>query len=79
MLIHSYLAGGCAGAASRTVVSPLERLKIIQSVYFSHHIGSADHIWLAADKCNPVEAIRSIRVYIAACFACGRRRDSKGS
>ena len=24
------LAGGCAGAASRTVVSPLERLKIIQ-------------------------------------------------
>ncbi|KAK0476654.1 mitochondrial carrier domain-containing protein [Armillaria novae-zelandiae] len=26
------LAGGCAGAASRTVVSPLERLKIIQQV-----------------------------------------------
>lgn len=26
------LAGGCAGAASRTVVSPLERLKIIQCV-----------------------------------------------
>ena len=25
------IAGGCAGAASRTVVSPLERLKIIQS------------------------------------------------
>lgn len=25
-------AGGCAGAASRTVVSPLERLKIIQCV-----------------------------------------------
>lgn len=25
------VAGGCAGAASRTVVSPLERLKIIQS------------------------------------------------
>ncbi|KIM45458.1 hypothetical protein M413DRAFT_442127 [Hebeloma cylindrosporum] len=27
-----FLAGGCAGAASRTVVSPLERLKIIQQV-----------------------------------------------
>ncbi|KAJ3868310.1 mitochondrial carrier domain-containing protein [Lentinula novae-zelandiae] len=26
------LAGGCAGAASRTIVSPLERLKIIQQV-----------------------------------------------
>ncbi|KAF8149589.1 mitochondrial carrier domain-containing protein [Crassisporium funariophilum] len=26
-----FVAGGCAGAASRTVVSPLERLKIIQS------------------------------------------------
>lgn len=31
--ISSYfIAGGVAGAASRTVVSPLERLKIIQSV-----------------------------------------------
>lgn len=27
-----FIAGGCAGAASRTVVSPLERLKIIQQV-----------------------------------------------
>lgn len=27
-----FIAGGCAGAASRTVVSPLERLKIIQYV-----------------------------------------------
>lgn len=27
-----FIAGGVAGAASRTVVSPLERLKIIQSV-----------------------------------------------
>lgn len=28
-----FVAGGVAGAASRTVVSPLERLKIIQYVY----------------------------------------------
>ncbi|KAJ3996393.1 mitochondrial carrier domain-containing protein [Lentinula boryana] len=27
-----FVAGGCAGAASRTIVSPLERLKIIQQV-----------------------------------------------
>ena len=30
-LLRECIAGGCAGAASRTVVSPLERLKIIQS------------------------------------------------
>jgi solute carrier family 25 phosphate transporter 23/24/25/41 len=29
-----FIAGGLAGAASRTVVSPLERIKIIQSVCF---------------------------------------------
>lgn len=33
LFIEERLAGGCAGAASRTVVSPLERLKIIQSVF----------------------------------------------
>ncbi|KAF8329327.1 mitochondrial carrier domain-containing protein [Amanita rubescens] len=31
-IISYFIAGGCAGAASRTVVSPLERLKIIQQV-----------------------------------------------
>ncbi|KAF8639566.1 hypothetical protein AX17_001468 [Amanita inopinata Kibby_2008] len=31
-IIAYFIAGGCAGAASRTVVSPLERLKIIQQV-----------------------------------------------
>ncbi|KAK2464317.1 hypothetical protein APHAL10511_003774 [Amanita phalloides] len=31
-IISYFTAGGCAGAASRTVVSPLERLKIIQQV-----------------------------------------------
>jgi solute carrier family 25 phosphate transporter 23/24/25/41 len=29
MVINTFIAGGLAGAASRTVVSPLERLKII--------------------------------------------------
>ena len=37
--ILSYLgAGGIAGAASRTVVSPLERIKIIQSVIYSFFV-----------------------------------------
>ncbi|PFH53740.1 hypothetical protein AMATHDRAFT_83675 [Amanita thiersii Skay4041] len=31
-IVSYFIAGGCAGAASRTVVSPLERLKIIQQV-----------------------------------------------
>ncbi|KAF8736998.1 hypothetical protein AX14_013633 [Amanita brunnescens Koide BX004] len=31
-IMSYFIAGGCAGAASRTVVSPLERLKIIQQV-----------------------------------------------
>jgi solute carrier family 25 (mitochondrial phosphate transporter), member 23/24/25/41 len=30
-----FIAGGVAGAASRTVVSPLERLKIIQYVFLT--------------------------------------------
>ncbi len=30
-----FIAGGAAGATSRTVVSPLERLKIIQCVYIA--------------------------------------------
>jgi solute carrier family 25 phosphate transporter 23/24/25/41 len=29
MVINTFIAGGLAGATSRTVVSPLERLKII--------------------------------------------------
>lgn len=29
----SFIAGGAAGAASRTIVSPLERLKVIMYVY----------------------------------------------
>jgi hypothetical protein len=33
-LVAYFVAGGAAGAASRTVVSPLERLKIIQCARF---------------------------------------------
>lgn len=38
LLTRIHVAGGCAGAASRTVVSPLERLKIIQYVLFKEFL-----------------------------------------
>lgn len=49
--ISSYfIAGGVAGAASRTVVSPLERLKIIQSVFF--RIPKSSELHSFSDKYN---------------------------
>lgn len=36
-VLSYFVAGGVAGAASRTVVSPLERLKIIQYVCIHNH------------------------------------------
>jgi len=40
-----FVAGGCAGAASRTVVSPLERLKIIQQVQPRTSDGQYKGVW----------------------------------
>ncbi|TFK54357.1 mitochondrial carrier [Heliocybe sulcata] len=40
-----FIAGGCAGAASRTVVSPLERLKIIQQVQSQHSDKQYKGVW----------------------------------
>ncbi|CAL1707046.1 unnamed protein product [Somion occarium] len=40
-----FVAGGCAGAASRTVVSPLERLKIIQQVQPQNSGGQYRGVW----------------------------------
>ncbi|KAI3619014.1 rho gtpase activator [Moniliophthora roreri] len=45
-----FIAGGCAGAASRTVVSPLERLKIIQQVQpkgSTQYKGVWNSLWFA--------------------------------
>lgn len=40
-----FVAGGCAGAASRTVVSPLERLKIIQQVQLTGSDSQYKGVW----------------------------------
>lgn len=40
-----FIAGGCAGAASRTVVSPLERLKIIQQVQAQNSDKQYKGVW----------------------------------
>ncbi|RDB16895.1 hypothetical protein Hypma_002425 [Hypsizygus marmoreus] len=44
-VVSYFIAGGCAGAASRTVVSPLERLKIIQQVQPRSSSGQYRGVW----------------------------------
>ncbi|KAG5641755.1 hypothetical protein DXG03_004287 [Asterophora parasitica] len=44
-IVSYFIAGGCAGAASRTVVSPLERLKIIQQVQPRTSDGQYKGVW----------------------------------
>ncbi|KAF8070030.1 mitochondrial carrier domain-containing protein [Lyophyllum atratum] len=44
-IVSYFIAGGCAGAASRTVVSPLERLKIIQQVQLRTSDGQYKGVW----------------------------------
>ena len=62
-----FIAGGVAGATSRTVVSPLERIKIIQSV-FSLRIWSWDQRFnddpydpssALTDRCNLLQGARN--------------------
>ena len=75
------IAGGCAGAASRTVVSPLERLKIIQSdattFILAVSLETKRFFYFFADKYNHGDLNRNIRVFGGVCRECGRRRALK--
>jgi hypothetical protein len=73
--ITYFIAGGAAGAASRTVVSPLERLKIIQCVML-YLAGGADAMVTReiAGKFNgkPLELAMTASWFLS--FVCGKRR-----
>ncbi len=80
MSFFIYLAGGFAGATSRTVVSPLERLKIIQYVYsFNLSIFFGFLIGFLLDKCNREVRIHLITVFGIVSYVCGVRKGSEGS
>jgi hypothetical protein len=75
--ISSYfIAGGVAGAASRTVVSPLERLKIIQSVFIADPIVQTDS-GNSTDKSSHRALICNTRAFGEALFECGGKKDSR--
>lgn len=76
--ISSYfIAGGVAGAASRTVVSPLERLKIIQSVFIAHLIVTQIDSKFLTDKSSHRALINNTRAFGEALFECGEKKDSR--
>lgn len=75
----AFLAGGFAGATSRTVVSPLERLKIIQYVLFVHLSAFLVLIGILLDKCNREVRIHLITVFGIVSYVCGVRKGSEGS
>jgi hypothetical protein len=79
LVINTFIAGGLAGATSRTVVSPLERLKIILWVLQSREVLETDGI----DKyklARKVEyQVKHMGEYGRAWVVCGSRRGFRGS
>jgi len=76
--ISSYfIAGGVAGAASRTVVSPLERLKIIQSVFIADLIVTQTDWEISTDKSSHRALIYNTRGFGEVLFECGGKKDSR--
>ncbi|KAG6841031.1 hypothetical protein C0991_002493 [Blastosporella zonata] len=57
-IVSFFIAGGCAGAASRTVVSPLERLKIIQQVQPRTSDGQYKGVWRSLARMWKEEGFR---------------------
>lgn len=80
-----FIAGGIAGAASRTVVSPLERLKIIQYVaifylVFIYTIDSMGSFLIRQDRCSRnVPVLVPTMEYTGPWSGCGRRKASEDS
>jgi solute carrier family 25 phosphate transporter 23/24/25/41 len=59
-VVASFMAGGIAGAVSRTVVSPLERLKILFQVQSAGREAYKMSIWKALVKMWKEEGVRGL-------------------
>lgn len=59
-VVASFISGGMAGAVSRTVVSPLERLKILLQVQSGGVTGYESGVWKSLQKIWREEGIKGM-------------------